>query len=87
MVFIKVSNFYNLKKVLGCLISHSKLINNVFFNINRGYTCYVRIKGVGYKMDFINSDVLSINLGFSHILKVCIPYYIKIIILKKRVII
>ena len=42
--FIKNVSFYNLKKTIGCYISQAKLVNNIFFNINRGYTCFIRIK-------------------------------------------
>lgn len=85
--FIKNVSFYNLKKTIGCYISQAKLVNNIFFNINRGYTCFIRIKGVGYKVDFVNSDTLSVSLGYSHNITVIIPYFIKIVILKKRIIV
>lgn len=84
--FIRLKTFFLIKKMLGLLLSQAKLINNVLFNINRGYTCYVRIKGIGYKLDFLDSNTLSINLGYSHLLNIKIPYFLRIVILKKRII-
>jgi len=79
-----MKSFFMIKKMLGLLLSQSKLINNILFNINRGYTCYVRVKGIGYKLEFLNLNTLSVNLGYSHLLNIKIPYFLKVAILKKE---
>jgi ribosomal protein L6P/L9E len=56
-------------------------------NLFKGYRAVIRVIGVGYKLELIKSNHLQISLGFSHKIKLKIPYYIKIHIFKKKTIV
>jgi ribosomal protein L6P/L9E len=75
-----------LRKKISYCESVSHLIKFSFINPNKGYICYLRVKGVGYKLEFKNSDTLLATLGHSHKISIKIPTYLKVCILKKRVI-
>jgi ribosomal protein L6P/L9E len=61
------------------------LIRSGSFNLSKGYVLYMKTKGVGYKLEYFNSRTLSITLGYSHKINLTIPFYIKVCILKKRI--
>jgi len=81
---ISSSRSFNKKTAYCESVAH--LLKFGFINNSRSYVCYLRIKGVGYKMEHKSSNILSIVLGYSHKLNIKIPTYIKVCILKKRVV-
>jgi ribosomal protein L6P/L9E len=92
--FYRLSVFYfdetlvNLiKNKISYLTSVGDFIKKGIINICKGYSCYVRIKGVGYKIEQKVSNYLTITIGYSHKVNIKLPNFIKIHILKKRIII
>jgi len=85
LVFKKSSIYYIKNKTSYCE-SVAHLFKFSLFNNNKGYTCFMRLKGVGYKIEQKKSDSLLISLGYSHKLNIQIPSFIKVCILKKRTI-
>nr|YP_010470420.1 ribosomal protein L6 [Tetraselmis marina]UVF37908.1 ribosomal protein L6 [Tetraselmis marina] len=45
--------------------------------ISRGFFLYLKIVGIGYRV-FLNDNILTLKLGFSHLYKVKIPNSVKI---------
>jgi ribosomal protein L6P/L9E len=76
-----------LKNKMAYCESVAHLLKFAFINVNKSYMCYIRVKGVGYKIERSFSNALTVNLGYSHKINVKIPSYIKICVLKKRTIV
>jgi ribosomal protein L6P/L9E len=85
ILLIELRNNSINKKIAYCEGS-SHLIKSGSFNLSRGYMLYMKIKGVGYRLEYTNSKTLSITLGYSHKITLTIPFYIKVCILKKRIV-
>ena len=75
------------KKTSAYCESVGHLIKATHINTSKSYVNYMRVKGVGYKLEQKNPKQLIIVLGYSHKILMDIPSYIKICILKKRIII
>jgi len=75
------------RKKMAYSESVAHLLKFSFINTNKSYMCYMRIKGVGYKIEQKLAGLLVVTLGYSHKINIKIPQYIKICILKKRTII
>ena len=48
------------------------IINNMVVGVTEGYTRNLEINGVGYRAS-IDSDILTLQLGYSHDIKLAIP--------------
>jgi len=75
----------SLKNSLSYSASVSYLIKLGVLHLYRGYRAVIRVIGVGYKIELVTSNKLVIALGYSHKLIVKLPHYIKIHIMKKRI--
>ena len=57
------------------------ILSNMITGVSTGYTKDMELNGVGFKMD-ISGDTLTLNIGFSHPVKIKVPDAIKITITK-----
>ena len=57
------------------------LIANMVTGVSKGFSKEMELNGVGFKMD-ITGDILTLNIGFSHPVKITIPKAIKLTITK-----
>ncbi len=74
-LFFKVNHNFNKNKMyVGTTRS---IIFNIINGMMYGYTKILLIIGVGYKA-FIENNILSLNLGFSHVINYNIPLNISI---------
>jgi len=62
---------------------NSSVIHTSILNLVKGYSCFVRLRGVGYKIEVLNGGLLCITLGYSHNIVLKTSFFIKIIVLKK----
>jgi len=85
MVLFFNSYFIDLvKRKVSYLTSVGDLLRSGIINLSKGYMCYVRVKGVGYKIEQLKSSELSIILGYSHKVIIKVPFFLKVHVLKKR---
>jgi len=92
--FISANNIYvnyfykgllsNLKNNISYSSSVSYLIKTGVLHLFRGYRAVIRVIGVGYKIDLVKSNKLTIALGYSHKINIQLPHFIKIHIMKKK---
>jgi len=75
----------NYKKKNSLIASTSNTFHTAILNLTRGYRTFVRIRGVGYRLELLANNLVA-HLGFSHPIIIKIPIYIKICILKKRIV-
>jgi large subunit ribosomal protein L6 len=57
------------------------IISNMVTGVSKGFTKEMELNGVGFKMD-ITGNILTLNIGFSHPVKITIPTPIKLTITK-----
>jgi large subunit ribosomal protein L6 len=57
------------------------ILSNMITGVSTGFTKEMELNGVGFKMD-ITGDILTLNIGFSHPVKIKVPEAIKITITK-----
>lgn len=57
------------------------LVANMVDGVTKGYEKKLEIVGVGFKAD-VQGDILSLNIGFSHIIKFPVPKGVKITVEK-----
>jgi large subunit ribosomal protein L6 len=57
------------------------IISNMVTGVSKGFSKEMELNGVGFKMD-ITGSVLTLNIGFSHPVKITIPEPIKLTITK-----
>jgi large subunit ribosomal protein L6 len=57
------------------------IIANMVTGVSKGFTKEMELNGVGFKMD-ITGNILTLNIGFSHPVKITIPEAIKLAITK-----
>jgi large subunit ribosomal protein L6 len=55
------------------------LINNMVIGVSEKFTKQLELKGVGYRCQ-VNKNIITLNLGYSHPIQLCIPDQINIII-------
>ena len=53
------------------------LINNMVIGVDKGFTKTLEVRGVGYRAA-AEGDILNLQLGYSHDIKVAIPKEIKV---------
>ena len=53
------------------------LINNMVIGVDKGFSKSLIVKGVGYRAA-VEGDILNLQLGYSHDIKVAIPNEIKV---------
>jgi len=87
ILFFRAWDMYHVKKKIAYCESVARKLKVDFINSTKSYLCYMRIRGVGYKLEVQNSNSLVITIGYSHKISIKIPLFIKICILKKRTII
>ena len=61
------------------------MINNMIKGVNQGFNVKLQLIGIGYKT-FLENNILSLKLGYSHIINYKIPEGIKITLLKPTLI-
>lgn len=50
------------------------LLNHMYIGVTSGFTKYIKLTGIGYKFSIDNSNgILSLSIGFSHIINIKIP--------------
>lgn len=74
IIFKTNGNFLKNKKYLGTTRS---IIFNIIYGIKYGFSKILLIVGIGYKA-FIKKNILSLNLGFSHVINYDVPHGINI---------
>ena len=66
----------------------SSLIKNKIYGVTRGFLVYIRIVGVGYRaqLEGLETQSLSLKLGFSHDIKFKLPFSIRAFLLEPTLI-
>lgn len=49
------------------------LVNSMILGVTLGFSKKLQLVGVGYKMNIDKNNVLNLFLGYSHVIKYCIP--------------
>jgi large subunit ribosomal protein L6 len=76
----KVSNFFNIPKNIYSKQNSKQLsllytqIKQIFVSTSVGFKNFLKIRGVGYKFN-VSPTYLTIEVGFSHLLKKKIPLF------------
>lgn len=74
-VFITREN--NFKKTCAFHGLIRTLIYNMIIGVNEKFIKILLVEGVGYKFSIVE-NLLILNMGYSHLIKLCIPYEIDV---------
>ena len=69
---VKVSPLSNSKDAKASWGMARTLINNMVNGVSKGFSRVLEIKGVGYRAS-IEMDILTLQLGYSHDIKLAVP--------------
>lgn len=76
-----------LRKEIAYYESVAHILKFSFINVIKSYSCFMRIKGVGFKLEHVKANIVQATLGFSHKIIINIPNFIRLCVLKKRIVI
>lgn len=74
------------KKSLAFWGLYRALINNAVIGVSKGFEKRLELVGVGYRATLESEGVLSLKLGYSHIINYKVPNYIEVKCLKPTLI-